>query len=143
MTFSHCLQKRKDKLIVVSEFGRKVTFQNKSADEYQIVQVDDCVIKSGIRCDKLVTKTGTGSIFLELKGKDVEHACDQLERTAAHADMASLAEKKIGFLIICSRYPRFDSYVMKAKQRIAKKYGAGLHIHCDKANVEFESILKF
>ena len=70
----------------------------------------------------------TNHFFVELKGTDVSHACDQLFATARNASVMPLTKERIGFLIIASKYPRFDTFVRKAKDRAAKEYKAGFHV---------------
>ncbi|RWK34273.1 hypothetical protein [Mesorhizobium sp.] len=40
---------------MVEENKRKATFLNVAQAEYEVTQIDDCLITSGARCDKLVT----------------------------------------------------------------------------------------
>ncbi|AZI35824.1 hypothetical protein [Caenibius tardaugens] len=81
-----------------------------------------------------------GSVIVELKGKDLDHACQQVMATIAHADCQPWLEAKRGILIVCSRYPSFDTSVAKAKVA-ARKRGIRLSVVCDKADTEFEKVL--
>lgn len=91
-----------------------------------------------MRCDKLVTKKGVASVLVELKGKDVAHACEQLFSSVVHENVTPLLEKNIGFMVICSRSPRFDGFVAKAKQRAAKQFKAGFHIITNEGEFDIE-----
>lgn len=114
--------------IKVEENKKKAIFINEEKSEFRVSQVDGCLIKHGIRCDNLVSKAGTASVLVELKGVDVGHACEQLFNSVTHENVQPLLESKVGFLIICSRSPRFDGFVIKAKQKAAKQFNAGFHV---------------
>lgn len=114
--------------IKVEQNASKAIFLNPERVDYLVTEVDGCLITEGIRCDNLVSKVGSTSIFVELKGSGVQHACDQLFATANHQKVAGLLESRLGFLVVCTRYPRFDTYVAIAKQKAAKLYKAGFHV---------------
>jgi len=79
---------------------------------------------------------------VELKGSDVDHACKQLFATAINKDAKKILEGKLGFLIVCSKYPRFDSFVAIAKNAAAQKFKAGLKIVCDERDLIIEEIIQ-
>jgi hypothetical protein len=125
---SPCIDKIDHSLVVVEENGRKAVFVNRSRQKFLRIKIDDCLVRSGRRCDYLVVKKEVASVLIELKGKDIEHACDQLFASADHSAVKGLVDGPLGFLIVASRYPRFDTYVMRAKTIAARKYRAGLRI---------------
>jgi hypothetical protein len=127
-------------IVMVEENKRKAKFANPESKKFVITRVDDCIITDGIRCDYLVTKSGVASIFVELKGNDVDHACDQLESTVANELVSKLLEKRLGFVIVCSKYPKIDTTIQRAKNRIAGKYKAILQVHSHEGNYEVEKI---
>ena len=73
---------RKD--VSVSENGKTYTLRLQPPKRCAVYQVDGNIISEGQKCDKLVLiddEKGKGTIFVELKGKDISHAIDQLEAT--------------------------------------------------------------
>ncbi|WP_162241549.1 hypothetical protein [Methylobacterium sp. Leaf117] len=124
------------KLVKVEENKRKAVFRNPESKEYRITKVDNCVVTEGPRTDYLVSEKGSVSVLVELKGKDVEHACEQLFASADHASVRPLLESRIGFVIVCSKYPRFDTFVAKAKNTAAKRYKSGFHVICDQRELD-------
>lgn len=126
--------------ILVQERGRKANFKNSARHSHHKVKVDGCLIKEGLRSDWIVTKVGVGSVVVELKGKDIDHACKQVMATISHANCQPWLEEKRGILIVCSRYPSFDTSVAKAKVN-ARKRGIRLSVVCDKSDNEFENML--
>ena len=78
-----CSEFSTDKIVVCG--GTKTSrlkLGNPSRRSVEKIQVDDCLITNGLRCDWLVRTDDAISkqdIFIELKGADVEHAVRQLE----------------------------------------------------------------
>jgi len=125
-------------LIKVEENKRIAIFRNPARKKIRVTEVDGCLVTEGLRSDYVVSEPGVASILVELKGTDVAHACDQLFATASNSNVKPILEDQLGFLVICSRYPRFDSFVAKAKQAAAKRFKAGFHIVSDKG--EFDAV---
>lgn len=77
------LQERK--VIVVKENGKEYRLTLEPQRLCAAYQVDGYIIKEGNRCDKLVLavvdKDRWVETFVELKGRDTEHAIKQLETT--------------------------------------------------------------
>jgi len=64
------------------ENKRTLYFKNPNRNVYRAVQVDGCAITEGMRCDKLLTSEDEhAEHFVELKGTDIKHAIEQLQRT--------------------------------------------------------------
>lgn len=114
--------------VKVEENKSRVVFKNPDRTEFAISKIDGCLVTNGVRADYLVTKGVTASVLVELKGTDVAHACDQLLSSVEHPNVKPLLEREIGFLVVCTRYPRLDTFVLKAKQRCARVYKAGFHV---------------
>lgn len=138
--FSHCSETVNHSRIKVEENKRKAVFKNPDRLNYEKSTVDGCLITKGIRSDYLVSKKGVASVLVELKGGNVEHACDQLIAAVEHPHVRPLLEEKLGFLVICSKYPRFDTFVRRAKTRCAREYQAGFHVVCDKGEFDIERV---
>ncbi|MCM1490815.1 MAG: hypothetical protein NC095_08320 [Muribaculum sp.] len=71
----------------VSENGKTYMLPIVPAKNSAVYQIDGDVIADGRKCDKLVViidNQDHASIFVELKGKDITHAIDQLESTLTH-----------------------------------------------------------
>lgn len=134
-----CVKNVSHTKVKVEEKGKKAIFVNTGTEEFKVVSVDGCVIPKGeTASDYLVVKNKTASVFVELKGKDVNHACDQLFSTKEDPRVQKFIEGKVGFLVVCSKYPRFDTYVARAKQKAAKTYNAGFHVVCNKGEFDIE-----
>lgn len=128
--------------VTVGDRGSKyrANFPNPEKVPFQKAQVDGCLVKSGKRADWIVTKVGVGSVVVELKGKDVAHACEQLFTTLSHDDCQQWLEQKRALLIVCSRVPSFDGTIAKAQVR-ARKAGVRLHASCGGGDFFVEKLL--
>jgi len=137
----NCTEVTTDKLIFVEEHKRKVVFRNPCGRVYRKTIVDGCLIQDGIRADYLVSEAKSASVIVELNGSCVEHACEQLFVTAEHPSIKPLLEVKIGFIVMCSKYPRFDTFVRKAKDRCRKKYKCGFHVVCTRREFDIDRVV--
>ncbi len=137
---AHCTRTVSHSTVKVEENKRKALFNNPSGKSYCVTKVDDCLVTEGPRADYLVVEGSAHSVLVELKGKNVAHACEQLFASARHEDVAPLLTASLGFLVVCSRFPRVDTAVLKAKTKAAKEYGAGFHVVCDKGSFDIERI---
>ena len=118
-----CIETVTHSRIKIEEHKRKATFLNPNGATYQKGKVDGCLVTEGIRTDYFVNGEGR-SVLIELKGCNVKHACDQLFATAEHKDVKPYLTGKLGFLIICSRFPSHNTSIQLAMNKARKKYGA-------------------
>lgn len=140
MMTQDCIEKIRHKNITVKENGKRVNFINDDEHEFLKIKVDDCLVKSGIRSDWIVTKIDVGSVIIELKGKDIQHACEQLKATETHPSCTPFIESKRAMLVICSKYPSYDSSIAKSEEA-ARKKGIRLKISCRNRDYKIEEIL--
>lgn len=75
-------------IVSVSENGKTYKASVAEGLKSAIFQVDGEIIKEGAKCDKYLAAVDTKeenqkgvAVFIELKGKDISHAIDQLEAT--------------------------------------------------------------
>lgn len=123
----------KKKKISVTEKG--VNYKVETDETYisVVYPIDGVAIKEGPRCDKFITilSGDTGkAIFLELKGRDIIHAINQLESTIKHPlflPYPSRADKTIA-RIVSSRGVASASRLdfESAKVRFLKNYNVEL-----------------
>lgn len=126
------------------ENGRKLTINNKDGSHICIIKLDGCMYSKGdpqIKCDYLFTiESADGAnkkvLFVELKGGDIDHAYDQIEKTIG------LCKPKIdGFkkeaIIVAKKCPRADdTKAKKKKDSFATKHGTKLTMKTDKCVIE-------
>ena len=134
--FGNCEKIRKDSKIVITDPGSgnnrsKFRLENPQKLEIRVIQVDDCVIKQGMRCDYLVIApskdkpSDVQEIYIELKGSDVRHAVEQIATTIQKLDLSMSAA--ICF-IASTRCPINSTQIQNLKKKFRKKYNAKLTI---------------
>jgi hypothetical protein len=139
---SRCIVTKTDSLIKVEENKRKAVFRNPHNKAYQVAKIDGCLVTDdGIRADFAVSDEGDQSVIVELKGSDVGHGCAQVLAAATHPSVKPHLKRRVGFLIVCSKFPKFDTQVRKAKDRAAKQFGSGFHVVCKHGEFDINRVL--
>lgn len=128
---SICNKLTQSKIISIQENRRKFTLQNPSFLHVNKVQVDDCYIKKGLRCDYLFEIIKDSSVqkvfYIELKGSDIRHATKQLINTLQKCiDLHKNISKKC--FIVASKYPKASVSSQIIKKEFKNKYKVQLHI---------------
>lgn len=139
MNKEKCVEKVRHSLVKVGEKGRIATFKNPTNEEFLKIQVDGCLVTIGVRADAIVSNESS-SVIVEFKGGGLNHACEQLFSTVENEVILPYLKKKVGFLIVCSKYPSFDSFVRKAKMHALKKYRCGFHVVCNRGEFDIDRI---
>lgn len=116
---------------VASENGKR--FEINSIESFIRIRIDDCLIpsKQVQKCDfGFVRYSNNEFYFVELKGKDVKTAFDQIISTITIFETNFIRipkGKRFGF-IVSSRNPLSGTETNNLKQAFAKKYGKVLEI---------------
>lgn len=113
-----CTWEVTDKLLVVKENKCKCVFSNPNQHLLTKIKVDGCQITDGIRCDYLILDHCHNEYFVELKGKDLPHAVEQLEASIQQLSAPTIQLKKA--IIVSSRNPSNDTSVQRAKAMFKK-----------------------
>ncbi len=120
-----------NKIVTVSENRRKFTIDNSSALSINRVQVDGCYITSGLKCDYLFEIIDNNNIikvfYVELKGKNIEHAIKQLTATVAHCKLIHKDIKRECY-IVASRVPKSSTSAQNLKKEFKRKHNIQLFI---------------
>ncbi len=134
---TECITERTDSLIVLkdSKGGRsKMTFINSKNELVKEVEVDGCEITEGKKCDFLILhpkkvkkKTVNDEYFVELKGRKVKYACEQLEASIRKLS-DNPTQKPKHAIVICTKNPLSSSQGQKLKIQFKKTLNAKLII---------------
>lgn len=119
-----CTFETTEKILVLEENKRKCIFSNPHNNVLTKVKVDGCQITEGVKCDYLVLDHLENEYFIELKGKDIPHAIEQLESTIKQLSNTKSIQKTA--IIVTSRYPSNDTSMQRAKALFKKKYKVDL-----------------
>ncbi len=118
-----CVRQHREPQFGVKEQQSEVVFLNPSLLEVHQIEVDGCVFKDSDvkRCDWLVNVNGTNtSIFVELKGSDIEGAFVQLAQTQER--LAEVVKRNRIWIISYSGSPRFNTTIQNLKLRARSEH---------------------
>lgn len=130
--FQNCETVSSDPNIVVSDPSSqnnrsKFRLHNPKRASIKIVQVDDCVVKEGIRCDYLIILPSGQEVYIELKGSDVKHAVEQIARSIDLLACNCHSVVKLCF-IASTRCPINSTEIQNLKKKFRQKYNAQITI---------------
>ncbi len=138
MNFEKCSEENRNKVISVSENRRTFVIKNGDAKLVNKVEVDGCLIDGDRKkCDYLfeIDKPMTLIIYVELKGKDIEHAYDQLAATIGYCKNRHNKLQKQCY-IVASRVPKSGPKIQILKQKMAREYKIQMFVHTQKAEIK-------
>ena len=120
-----CTNRHSKKRFVVEENRSRVIFENGKRRDVDQIEVDDCAIVDGFRCDWLVNVDKTQqSIFVELKGSNVPHAVEQLTR--AHDQLREIRKAKVTWIVSSQRCPLTSTEVQSLTIKLRKHKAVSL-----------------
>ena len=124
-------------VVTRGEQGKKYTLDIQRNLRSVVFQVDGCIIKTGVKCDKLVmVQTSAGpeeawiQIFVELKGHDAIHGMNQLLATANNPTFNSFSNRQRKARLVATSFP-----TNKANPKVEK-----LKIEFAKLKVDYKNI---
>lgn len=139
MNFQACGRKRIDKIITVAENSRKFSLNNPQALPVFQVVVDNCLITEGKRCDYLfeIDDPIRQVFYVELKGKAIEKACEQLKVTITvcknrHQKLSKECH------VVASRVPKLGTGMQVLKKKFRQQTGLNLNLHTRQATILIE-----
>lgn len=136
MDFERCSAQTKDAIIVAEERGRKLRIKNPTRLEVTQIEIDGCLIDDERpRCDYVFEIGRHCAIYLELKGRDVKQAYQQLAATLGYLESRHLGMERVCH-IVATRVPRATPGVIGLKAKMAAKHGVLLHIHTGEGAVD-------
>jgi|GEM_PF-6408858 len=117
--------------LAFSESGVEIHLLNSQRYECCKIQVDRCLPIRGVKCDWMVWYNhNTQAIFIELKGRKIPHAVEQLANTITWLRQNALlpAGKKVCYIVTSNRCPRTTGKTLLEKAKFKKHYSADLEI---------------
>lgn len=108
--------------IPVCENKRSFVFLNPGRESHELVQVDGCAIKIGLRCDWAMLLSSGREVYIELKGTDLNHAYDQVVATVPKISKNLKSAEKV-FCLIGTRIPEEDTSGQRMRLLLKKKFG--------------------
>jgi hypothetical protein len=144
VSYDSCIEYTNVSNIKISDLrSTHAVFSNSENHEYLKIQFDGCVVKGSIACDWLVAKKGVGTVAVELKGSDVDHAAEQVMAGLQYVVNCAELPQRLAGLIVCTRYPRIDTKIQRIKVAALKRFRAPIHIQTKAVGVNLEVLLKY
>lgn len=121
-----CTAKVNDSIIVVQDGNkpRRVYFKNPKKRKINKTKVDGCAIQKGKRCDFLLVDHKKTEYYVELKGKKIEEACDQITESIKKLS-SDIDAPKYSF-VICTRSSLSVSDLQKIRGKFLRDYNSSL-----------------
>jgi hypothetical protein len=130
-----CTVSQSGKEIVCAEKGRKITFLNPNQRTVGKHTIDGCQrLRTFLSdancklCDFLVVDWRCEEHYVELKGKNVEHALRQLQSTIIQVGSAH-SKSRVYCWIITTESPPTQSKFQVLKQKFEKNFNARLAVY--------------
>ena len=137
----NCTQEVNDSKITIRRDGRRATFDNSERAAIKCVDLD-CWMPSDqrVKADYILSKPGVADVIVELKGKDIEHAIEQIVSTLNLWKAAPPFSPKIGGLIVFTRCPMSAAKTGDIKKRLLTKHDLWMEMDKDqKTEYRFET----
>lgn len=124
--------------VKVEENGRSAVFINPKNREFYITRVDGGVVKNKLSADYVVTQVNVGDLIVELKGKEVGRACEQIIATVEHMKNCHSTRGPFAGLVVCTRVPRTDTKSQRLQNNFMQMYRRRLKIRASNSDYRFE-----
>lgn len=106
-----CIDVTTDPLRTLSENKSTAKICNASRSSMTIVEVDGCYIDDPLqlKCDYLIHRPNVSNWYLELKGKDIGHALQQIGESIKNINK-DFGNLPCGAIVVSSRCPTLPTY---------------------------------
>ena len=118
-----CTEELNHPRVTVKAKGRAATFLNPERAKIKKIDVD-CWLSSTKtpKADYIVCKPDVVDVIVELKGKDILHAVEQIVATYAHWKETASCAAKVGGLIVFTRSPKRSALLDTVKATLLVKH---------------------
>ncbi len=126
---AHCISKTNQTLIVFKDpkAKSKMEVRNPTSRSVELHRVDGCLIDDGIRCDWKLVDEGTGrEVYIELKGKGISHAVDQIVSSVVRLSRPG-CDVRFAY-VVCTKSPLASAEIQILQKRLMKNYGIKLRV---------------
>lgn len=128
---------RHKKIALTGKRTTKVYLLNPDERTVEKIQVDDCAINDGPRCDWLILLDRPfpkEEIYVELKASHVSRGVEQIEATVKKLS-ADAAQLPIRCLVVFRRRPKIGTDAQKYAIKFRRKFNAVFNLVSDKDEV--------
>lgn len=126
MTLENCSTECSDTIKTLKDSAQQITLHNKNRKNIKIVRYDGCIKSKNKQCDYFLCLSG-GFILVELKGKNIEKALDQISDSIDNV-LFLTGSKLIKAVIKAKQYPSYSRGILKKQEIIFRKWGIRVDI---------------
>lgn len=124
-----CIEEVNHPRVTVRAHGRSATFLNSSRVAIKKIDVDCWLpVTTGPKSDYLLCKSGIVDVIVELKGKDIDHAIEQILATLKQWKSMGHCSPKTGALVVFTRSPKRSAVLDNDKLKLLTKHGIWLEM---------------
>ena len=105
--------------IPVGEGGRKFQLLNPNNLDVRRIDLENCYLKQQKACDALLITPTNTEYYVEIKGKKIDDALEQILNSIEKASQ-NLPDTKRVVIVIASRVPKETTGTQKLKKRLKK-----------------------
>lgn len=127
-----CVTSTSDRLIPLADAGRRMVVVNIRQRELDIVKYDGCEIKGDAAVDFIARIDGAIDYLLELKGRNIEDALDQISETINRMRESGDIMPSVFAAIHCRQVPKSGREVIKKRERLKRRFGLDVAISSSK-----------
>lgn len=142
MGLAECTEETTVSNVKVEEMGKKAVFLNPDNSLHRKIRIDGCLVLQGERAD-WAEKDQVGVVIVELKGRDVEKAADQVLASATYWRDQLKQTLPMSGLIVGSQYPRASASMQKKQASFARAFKGPLRVINKEARLRLEEALAF
>lgn len=137
-----CTEELNDSKITVKRDGRRATFDNSGRTAIKRIDLDCWILSAeSPRADYIVSKPGSVDVIVELKGKEIGYAVEQIVATFIRWRKVPSRSSRIGGLIVFTRCPMRAAVLGDIKKRLLVKHELWMEIDKDqKTEYSFETL---
>lgn len=125
--------------VKLGENGKSAVFLNKQRQSFFVTRVDGGLVHNECSADFVVTKPSVGDLIVELKGKEVGRACEQVMATVELLRKCDRSRGPVAGLVVCTRRPATDTKSQRLQNGFLRLYHSRLRICEGNKEYEFES----
>ena len=122
---SVCITETNQSVIKFEEKKSVVKFNNPKRLTYKMVAVDGCALTEGVKCDNLLCSADEQEErFVELKGRNIKHAIEQLATTIVK--LGEFNSRRYAYVSCTKVAPLIRTDIQAALLRFKKDFNATL-----------------
>lgn len=138
----HCIETLNDSKIKVEQKGKSAIINNADRRDFNRIEVDGCCTLNEIQADYVIERQ-RDVVVIELKGRNVEHAADQVMSTARKWCRDEDRCDRIAGLIVGRQTPGASTAMQRKKKIFQKEYGGPLHVVKSDGLFDIDCLLSF